>query len=73
MTHDMRWPVEFCNRAILLERGHIVAAGQPEDVVAVHEERSARRRAGEQPEPLPPITDESWMTRAPAPGVSPVL
>ena len=60
VTHDMKWPVEFCNRAILLERGHIVAAGDPADVVAVHEERSARRRAGEDPEALPPIIDEGW-------------
>jgi ABC-2 type transport system ATP-binding protein len=68
VTHDMKWPVEFCNRAILLERGNIVAAGKPEDVVEIHEERSGRRRAGEQPEPLPPIVDEGWQTAQPLPG-----
>jgi len=57
VTHDMTWPVEFCNRAILLEKGQIVAAGDPADVVRVHEDRSAQRRAGAQPEPLPPIVD----------------
>jgi ABC-type polysaccharide/polyol phosphate transport system ATPase subunit len=62
VTHDMSWPVEFCNRAILLERGHIVAAGDPAEVVAIHEDRSAQRRAGVQPEPLPPIVDEGWST-----------
>ena len=61
VTHDMRWPVDFCNRAILLEKGHIVAAGNPADVVAVHEDRSAQRRAGAQPEALPPITDAGWL------------
>ena len=57
VTHDMTWPVEFCNRAILLEKGQIVAAGDPAEVVRVHEDRSAQRRAGTQPEPLPPIVD----------------
>jgi ABC-2 type transport system ATP-binding protein len=69
VTHDMRWPVDFCNRAILLEKGNIVAAGNPAEVVAVHEDRSAQRRAGTQPEPLPPITDDGWLvtSRALAP------
>jgi ABC-type polysaccharide/polyol phosphate transport system ATPase subunit len=66
VTHDMKWPVEFCNRAILLERGNIVAAGKPETVVALHEERSARRRAGEQPEPLPPIVEDDWPATNPS-------
>jgi ABC-type polysaccharide/polyol phosphate transport system ATPase subunit len=57
VTHDMTWPVEFCNRAVLLEAGHIVAAGDPAEVVRVHEERSAQRRAGLQPEALPSVVD----------------
>ncbi|MGZ3641662.1 MAG: ABC transporter ATP-binding protein [Candidatus Limnocylindrales bacterium] len=57
VTHDMSWAKEFCNRAILLERGNVVAAGDPSEVVDIHEERSAQRRAGEQPEPLPPVVD----------------
>jgi ABC-type polysaccharide/polyol phosphate transport system ATPase subunit len=57
VTHDMHWATEFCNRAILLERGNVVAAGHPSDVVAVHEERSAARQGGHQPEPLPAIVD----------------
>ena len=47
---------EFCNRAILLERGNMVAAGRPADVVAVHEERSAARQGGQHPDPLPPLS-----------------
>ena len=45
VTHDMHWVTEFCNRAILLEKGRIVACGEPADVVAIHEERSERVRA----------------------------
>jgi ABC-type polysaccharide/polyol phosphate transport system ATPase subunit len=45
VTHDMNWVLEYCNRAILLEKGHIVVAGSPEEVVRQHQERSAERRA----------------------------
>ncbi len=69
VTHDMTWPVEFCNRAILLEKGQIVAAGEPADVVRVHEDRSAQRRAGEQPEPLAAVVDAGLPApAAPLPG-----
>jgi ABC-2 type transport system ATP-binding protein len=57
VTHDMHWPVEFCNRAILLEAGHVVAAGDPAEVVQIHEDRSEMRRSGVQPPPLPAIVD----------------
>ncbi len=66
VTHDMTWPVEFCNRAVLLEKGHMVAAGDPAEVVRIHEDRSAQRRAGQQPEPLPPIVD-GGLERPPRP------
>ena len=45
VTHDMNWVTEYCNRAMLIEKGNIVASGSPEDVVREHQERSARRRA----------------------------
>ena len=45
VTHDMNWVTEYCNRAMLIEKGHIVLEGSPEDVVALHQERSAERRA----------------------------
>ena len=44
VTHDMNWVTEYCNRAILLEQG-IVAEGEPAEVVRVHAENSARRKA----------------------------
>jgi ABC-2 type transport system ATP-binding protein len=57
VTHDMHWAVEFCNRAVLLEHGSIVAAGTPQDVAAQHEARSALRRAGVTPEVLRPLIE----------------
>jgi len=45
VTHDMKWVSEYCNRAMLIEKGHVVIEGSPEEVVAMHEERSARRHA----------------------------
>jgi ABC-type polysaccharide/polyol phosphate transport system ATPase subunit len=44
VTHDMSWVTEYCNRAILLEKGHIVAEGDPAEVVAIHQEHSERAR-----------------------------
>ena len=45
VTHDMNWVTEFCNRAMLLEQGHVVAEGAPADVVKLHVEHSAAVRA----------------------------
>jgi len=45
VTHDMEWVTDYCNKAMLLEKGHIVAVGNPADVVAIHEEHSAARTA----------------------------
>jgi ABC-type polysaccharide/polyol phosphate transport system ATPase subunit len=44
VTHDMNWVTEFCNRAMLLEKGAIIAEGDPAEVVAMHQERSERAR-----------------------------
>ncbi len=50
VTHDMTWVREYCNRAILLEKGHVVVEGDPDEVVAVHRERTeeAKRRSAEE-------------------------
>ena len=45
VTHDMNWVTEYCNRAILLEKGHVIVEGDPAEVVRVHEERSAQAKA----------------------------
>ena len=44
VTHDMHWVTEFCNRAILLEKGRVIAEGNPEEVVAIHQEHSVKGR-----------------------------
>jgi ABC-type polysaccharide/polyol phosphate transport system ATPase subunit len=44
VTHDMNWVTEFCNRAILLDRGNVILEGDPADVVALHQERSEQAR-----------------------------
>ena len=44
VTHDMAWVNEFCNRALLLDRGHVVMEGAPQEVVALHQERSEQAR-----------------------------
>jgi ABC-type polysaccharide/polyol phosphate transport system ATPase subunit len=48
VTHDMSWVTEYCNRALLIEEGRVVADGAPEEVVELHREhteREAERRA----------------------------
>jgi ABC-type polysaccharide/polyol phosphate transport system ATPase subunit len=45
VTHDMNWVTEFCNRAMLLEKGHVVAEGDPADIVEIHREHSERVKA----------------------------
>ena len=45
VTHDMNWVTEFCNRAILLQNGRIVAEGDPAEVVEIHKDHSRRAKA----------------------------
>jgi ABC-type polysaccharide/polyol phosphate transport system ATPase subunit len=45
VTHDMSWVQEYCTRAMLIEQGRIVKMGSPEEVVAIHRDHMARRRA----------------------------
>ena len=45
VTHDMQWVTEFCNRAMLIEAGHVVAEGAPEEIVRIHQEHSAAAQA----------------------------
>ena len=44
VTHDMTWVTEYCNEAMLIEQGRIILEGKPDEVVALHRERSAKRR-----------------------------
>jgi ABC-2 type transport system ATP-binding protein len=45
VTHDMNWVIEYCNRAILIEKGRIILEGDPAEVVALHQEHSERTKA----------------------------
>lgn len=44
VTHDMEWVSAFCNRAMLLEHGNVVAEGPPAEIVEIHREHSAAAR-----------------------------
>jgi homopolymeric O-antigen transport system ATP-binding protein len=41
VTHDMDWVREYCNRAMLLEKGRVVMEGKPDEVVQEHLDRTA--------------------------------
>jgi len=45
VTHDMSWVQEYCTRAMLIEQGRIVLMGKPDEVVQVHREHMAHRKA----------------------------
>jgi ABC-type polysaccharide/polyol phosphate transport system ATPase subunit len=45
VTHDMDWVREYCNRAILLERGQVILEGAPEEVTELHLERTSAEAA----------------------------
>jgi ABC-type polysaccharide/polyol phosphate transport system ATPase subunit len=45
VTHDMHWVTEFCNRAMLIERGAVILEGDPAEVVALHQQHSEEEKA----------------------------
>lgn len=44
VTHDMSWITAFCTRAILLDKGQIVAEGDPDEIADMHEQDADRRK-----------------------------
>jgi teichoic acid transport system ATP-binding protein len=44
VTHDLSYVTEFCTRAILIERGHIIRAGGPEEVTELYRQRVTERK-----------------------------
>jgi len=44
VTHDMSWVEEYCNRAILLEKGQVIIEGPPAEVVETHLNRTEMAR-----------------------------
>ena len=50
VTHDMDWVREYCNRAMLIDKGKVVVEGSPDEVTKLHLERmreAAARREEE--------------------------
>jgi ABC-2 type transport system ATP-binding protein len=41
VTHDMEWVREYCNRAVLIEKGEVIMEGPPDEVTELHLERTA--------------------------------
>jgi len=65
VTHDMDWVREYCNRAILLEKGQLVMAGQPGEVVSTHLEHAAQAAAAKAAKAAsggldPRVRDDDW-------------
>jgi ABC-type polysaccharide/polyol phosphate transport system ATPase subunit len=44
VTHDLATVSEFCNRAVLLEKGRLIGEGKPDDIVALYKDRIAFNR-----------------------------
>ncbi len=67
VTHDMDWVREYCNRAILLEKGRLVLEGEPSEVVETHlrhaAEAAAAREAAAKAGVLQPRTPEDRAER----------
>jgi ABC-type polysaccharide/polyol phosphate transport system ATPase subunit len=44
VTHDLSFVSEFCNRAILLEKGMIIAEGEPGAIVDLYSQRAIQQK-----------------------------
>ena len=56
VTHDMSWVTEYCNRAMLIEQGHVIAEGEPAEVVGDPPGALGRERAEKAAESGGPLT-----------------
>lgn len=52
VTHDMRQVEDFCDRAVLLDHGRVIADGEPPWVIGAFREALASPTAGEPPPPV---------------------
>ena len=48
VTHDMSWVEQYCNRAILLEKGRVIVEDTPGVVIQTHMERTAAAKAAKE-------------------------
>jgi ABC-type polysaccharide/polyol phosphate transport system ATPase subunit len=63
VTHDMNWVIEYCNRALLIEKGRVVIEGPPEQVVEVHRQHTEEARARKEAAALAAGIDPSLAPR----------
>ena len=54
MTHDMDWVTEYCNRAMLIERGKVIMEGEPAEVVELHRQHTEEAARGRMAAALAP-------------------
>ena len=62
VTHDMHWVTEFCNRAMLIEKGHVIAEGEPEEIVRIHQEHSLAESTRRYAELMAKLGDSPGLT-----------
>jgi ABC-2 type transport system ATP-binding protein len=59
VTHDMEWVREYCNRAMLIDKGKVIEEGSPDDVTRLHlarmQEAAARRKQELEAKGLDPV------------------
>ena len=50
VTHDMEWVREYCNRAMLIDKGKVILEGSPDEVTKLHLQRTQEAIARRQEE-----------------------
>jgi ABC-type polysaccharide/polyol phosphate transport system ATPase subunit len=59
VTHDMDWVREYCNRAMLIDKGKVIMEGSPDEVTKLHlarmQEAAARRKEELEAKGLDPL------------------
>jgi ABC-type polysaccharide/polyol phosphate transport system ATPase subunit/ABC-type polysaccharide/polyol phosphate export permease len=72
VTHDLDAVEEFCDRALLLERGHVAAIGHPADVIQTYREHDAAEEQAEVArQAAQPAEEQAGLVQHPAALVEP--
>lgn len=71
VSHGMGTVLELCDRAIVLDRGRMIFAGDPKSAVDLYESHSLRTRFGLTPAPAAPPPPASDDAAAPSPEAPP--
>lgn len=67
VSHSASHVIEVCNRALLIDRGRLIAEGEPKKVISAYHKRilAASRPASAQVEPVEPIEHDALPSAAP--------